>query len=654
MTPTSRHGPSSGCADRVDIWRLDLDEPLPPEALATLSDDERRRGDRLPGHCRRRRWLAGRAWLRRILGGYTGRQPASLAFGYGGHGKPVLIDAAEPHFNLAHAGRHALVAASGHRPVGVDLELARPLTDIAGMARGLLSSSLAGGLARLPPAAAGPLLLRCWTRLEALGKLAGTGVAGGLAVLARPDAARLIGPDAGCGPHGDAWLEDIDAGPGMVAALAVGGTAAVDLTWNEPASAGLACGNGKVAMRSRLVRPAMAAAALAVMMALGPASAADWQMSGFVASELRYFPQDVRYEDQRNYHFAPSVFAEPRFEMTDEGQLLERLAFVPFARYDARDTRRTHVDIREANALFVGEGWDVVAGVDRRFWGVVESRHLVDIINQVDAVEDVTGDEKLGQPMLNANVVQPWGTLGLFVLPVARQRTFHEGDARLRGPVPIRTGNVEYGADAGRWDVALALRYAHTIGPLDIGIAHFHGVGREPRLLPQLEPDTGQVLYPFYELIDQTSLDSQLTLGDWLWKLEAIVRSGQGQRFGAAIGGLEYTFVNALDSDIDVGLLAEYLWDDRHDETFPTVFEDDIFLGVRVNLNDPETTTLLAGITVDREDRGSAFRLESARRIGDHWRVSVDAHFFWHADEDDLLYSVEKDGFVQLRLAYFF
>ena len=51
------------------------------------------------------------------------------------------------------------------------------------------------------------------------------------------------------------------------------------------------------------------------------------------------------------------------------------------------------------------------------FWGVTESQHLVDVVNQTDLVENPDGEEKLGQLMVNLTVARSWGTLNLFVAP---------------------------------------------------------------------------------------------------------------------------------------------------------------------------------------------------------------------------------------------
>ena len=54
-------------------------------------------------------------------------------------------------------------------------------------------------------------------------------------------------------------------------------------------------------------------------------------------------------------------------------------------------------------------------------------------------------------------------------------------------------------------------------------------------------------------------MDVQYTAGDWLWKLEALYRGGQRDRFGAErayaayIAGFEYTLRDPFGDGADVG-----------------------------------------------------------------------------------------------------
>ncbi|MDX1523703.1 MAG: hypothetical protein R3264_18890, partial [Anaerolineae bacterium] len=320
----------------------------------------------------------------------------------------------------------------------------------------------------------------------------------------------------------------------------------------------------------------------------------------------------------------------------------------------AHDDNRTHFDARELNWLRVGDGWDLRLGLGKVFWGVTESVHLVDIINQTDAVEDIDNEDKLGQPMINLNLEQSWGTLGLFVLPGFRERTFPDDDARLRGVLPIAHEDATYDSAAEDTHIDLALRWSHTFGGWDIGIAHFHGTSREPRFLPVVKPGEGTVLVPHYDQIDQTSLDLQLTHGSWLWKLEAMTRSGHGNRFGAFVAGFEHTHYQVFGSRSDIGILAEYLYDGRDKNAPEIASDDDIFLGLRLTLNDPQDSNMLTGAIVDRQTQATVFFIEAERRLSDNWKIALETRWFFDVPADDLLYGIHKDDWITLSLTRFF
>ncbi len=384
------------------------------------------------------------------------------------------------------------------------------------------------------------------------------------------------------------------------------------------------------------------------------ASAGEWDISGSVAGELRVFPNEAAFPGQNDVPFSPSIALEPEVVYAwNDGD--DRLTIVPFARLDAVDDNRSHADLRAANWLHLGDDWDLVVGIDKVFWGVTESRHLVDIINQTDAVEDIDEEDKLGQPMINLNLQRHWGTLSLFVLPGFRERTFPDHEARLRGPLPIDDDGATFDSGAEERHVDIAARWDHSIGDWDVGIAHFRGTSREPRLLPRLEPGGSLILVPHYDQINQTSLDLQLTADAWLWKLEAITRSGHGERFFAAVGGFEHTLYQVFDSDADIGLLAEYLFDGRdHDLAPATVADDDIFVGARLALNDERDTALLAGAIFDRTSQATVVFVEAERRLGESWKIELEGRIFVNVPDSDVLAGIRNDDLITLRLSKYF
>ena len=113
----------------------------------------------------------------------------------------------------------------------------------------------------------------------------------------------------------------------------------------------------------------------------------------------------------------------------------------PFFRFDAADPDRTHADLREAYLLLYGDvgddEWELRVGVDQVFWGVVESRSLVDIVNQTDLVEHPNEKTKMGQPMAHFTWSGEWGALELFGLTWHRPRTFPGRHGRQRAELVV-------------------------------------------------------------------------------------------------------------------------------------------------------------------------------------------------------------------------
>ena len=301
------------------------------------------------------------------------------------------------------------------------------------------------------------------------------------------------------------------------------------------------------------------------VMAFGllPSGLQAQSVRGSASVETRVFPSAPAFPAQRRATASPSLALEPEF-VWESGTGDRRLRVAPFVRIDAHDGRRTHVDLREAGALFLGDRWTLFTGVGKVFWGKTEAHHLVDIVNQTDAVEDIDGEDKLGQPMLNATLEMEQGAIDVFLLPYFRERTFAGDRGRLRGPLPILE-NAMYESKAEQWHADVAVRWSGFVGELDLGVSAFRGTSREPRLVPVTVEGTGgrTALQPYYDLIDQVSIDAQWTRGPTLWKLEAMTRGGHGDRFGATTFGVEHTLFNVGPVGADLGLLGELMLDGR-------------------------------------------------------------------------------------------
>ncbi len=377
-------------------------------------------------------------------------------------------------------------------------------------------------------------------------------------------------------------------------------------------------------------------------------SAGQW--SGYLGTEFRFFLQDAR--DPRQHDENLSLVFEPEYyHEWDKGT--QSLAFVPFFRLDQHDNERTHFDIRELTWLKAAENWELRVGLRKVFWGVTEFQHLVDIINQTDLVENIDTEDKLGQPMINLALINDWGTVDLFIMPYFRERTFPGIEGRPRNQPVVDEGLSKYESSAKEKHIDFAVRYSNYFGDWDVGVAHFYGTSRYPRSILTMNSSGAPVLKPFYDIINQTSIDLQATKGNMLWKLEALHRSGQGETYNAVAGGFEYTFVGIFDSAIDLGVLGEYHYDGRGEDAL-TFFEDDIATGMRFAFNDAQSSEALVGLIWDRNTGGKFLNIEASRRIGNDWMLEMESRFLFSQSSSDPAFAISRDDYLELFLTYNF
>ena len=145
----------------------------------------------------------------------------------------------------------------------------------------------------------------------------------------------------------------------------------------------------------------------------------DTQLS--VGIETRYFKNPSKWDRQSTDDFQTSV--EGFFEVFYPLDSNHSFTISPFFRKDGVDENRDLLDIREGYWLVESDPIEVLVGVNTVFWGVTESINIVDVINQTDN-GDFSGSQKLGQPLINLQFLQEYGTFSFYLLPYFRERSF--------------------------------------------------------------------------------------------------------------------------------------------------------------------------------------------------------------------------------------
>lgn len=127
--------PATRCAPECDVWIASLsDLRLPHESI--LDDHERSRGNAYAQPVDRARFVLGAALLRLVAATETGVAPYDVVVDRRcaqcgkQHGRPHLPGSGL-HVSVSHSGELAVVAASRHTPLGVDVEEVRDIDHAA-------------------------------------------------------------------------------------------------------------------------------------------------------------------------------------------------------------------------------------------------------------------------------------------------------------------------------------------------------------------------------------------------------------------------------------------------------------------------------------------------------------------------------------------
>ena len=366
------------------------------------------------------------------------------------------------------------------------------------------------------------------------------------------------------------------------------------------------------------------------------------EIIGELSFDNRYFFNAGLQEQKKNhtsFSFSPEIFKD------DSNKIFH---FKAKLRKDSEDSGRDLNDIQELYLINILEDKEIKFGVSKEFWGVTETSHRVDIINQTDFTEGFDGEEKLGQPMIKISLERQWGLLDIYTLLGFRERNFSGNKGRLRLPLSINEKGPLYSSSSKNKRADFAVRWSNYYDDFDIAISHFSGTSREPRFLPS--SNKINELVPIYEVIDQTGLEIQYLLDSLAIKGEVISRSGQGERFSAATYGFEYTQVGVLQTRIDLGWVVEFNHDDRL-ESSPFV------LGTRFSFNDIYDSQILSGFIVNDKSKELGFLLEASRRIGECCMLSLEGIYFDDTDEDNgqkkLFQAFKDDDFLRAEFIYY-
>ncbi len=323
-----------------------------------------------------------------------------------------------------------------------------------------------------------------------------------------------------------------------------------------------------------------------------------------------------------------------------------------FYRYDS-SKQFDHGDLSEFNTLYTADNFDFLIGSTIEFWGVVESRNIVDIVNQIDFLEDVNGKQKLGQPLTRLNYYLENGTLSSYLFFGFRDREFTSQTERFGAQPEIRGSSAQY--EAGNYGVTgSAIRLQQNLSLGDFSFHLYSGLDRNPSLVPVIDFDNTVFISPIYEKIEQAGIEAYMPIGNVALKYEGVFRSRNNEDHSAHVMGFEQSIFNVFKKPLDMTYFVEYLYDDRSQSAPLTIYQNDLFLGLRLSYTQNTPLTIKFGLLKDMEFDESFVSTDIEKNITDNSTFIINGRFFIDVNNASPLTIVENDSYIKFAYKRFF
>ena len=379
----------------------------------------------------------------------------------------------------------------------------------------------------------------------------------------------------------------------------------------------------------------------------------DIEFEGELSLSGRYFPSAPEYSGQKHNNLSMALKPEFFTNFEEHGSLV----FTPFIRLDNTDPNRSKIDFREFLYTNYGNDWEASIGIGQIFWGVTESKNLVDIVNQFDEVDDPFYQTKLGQPLGNITLIRDEGYFEFYILPYFRERPRPGKKGRLRTDPHFLKRNAKF-EGGSQWTPEFAFRWLNTYEDIDISTHAFLGYAREPSI--DLRIIDGITNYgAAYQRIRQLGGTLQKTTGATLYKLELITRDGQRDSSGkiteflASVFGFEHTLYRVFGDQEDLALILEYNFDSRRDKS-SDLLQDDLFIATRFSFNDSKNSEIFVSSTFDLDGDGQTYQFDLGRRINDSLTGTIRGAIYQNGRPSSTIYILRQDSWLELELKYYF
>lgn len=366
--------------------------------------------------------------------------------------------------------------------------------------------------------------------------------------------------------------------------------------------------------------------------------------------EARHYKSDSHVQDDDHFALTGRYHAAKKFEND------VRLSWEIYGRYDPKDDNSTHLDARELYfRVPVTSEIEVEAGFKPLAWGVVASKSVVNVADQLDRLEGLTSREKLGRPMVGATISQ--GSVQVKVHRLLWNRTRDFPGARKRLTIPVDRRRDAF-IDSSECSSSYAARFQQSFSRADLGLTYYNGVNIDPSITAeQLNDESVAVLT--YGAVEVWGVYSSFEIGPWLINAEGAHRREFYGVEKSLVAGLERRFDGFLQGNIQLNL--EYLYDSRKNHTSTLLSSNHAYVSASYVFNDFSNTRISLTGYIGLGDAPSAYDLSVSRTFSGIWNLAMSLRKFDDLDFVGSLFSGapadslnQNNDNLELKLTRFF
>ena len=304
-------------------------------------------------------------------------------------------------------------------------------------------------------------------------------------------------------------------------------------------------------------------------------------------------------------------------------------------------------NIVEPRQFFIGRSIgevDVYIGNRQLFWGVAESKNVVDFVNQKDAAAGRSSENKLGAPSVSLEFYLSDAEFQYVYMPVFRERTFNDEFAH--PGLGLSLNDADFSDEKGFYGGDHAFRYSNSLGDLDFGINGFYGTAREPII----SVDGNNSATPYYPEYKAVGVDLQYTSDNTLYKAEVAIGEQDVTDTTAYVVGIENTLYSVGHSNWDLGIIVETQYDDRPQAISPRF---DV-AGLRLIANNANDTNALLLYFQDEARKQKSYVLQFSHRLRNGFTLEVEYTEFYSSDAALPFHNLMDDTSLQIGVGVYF